>query len=155
MKGAWFKACDQGRRFMLKVSMGEEIRARLKEFALEADVKNAIITSAVGSVYDVKLRGIKSGAKLPLTPARTSTHEEVGPFELLSLTGNLFPDENNDTDAHLHITMARASGEVIGGHLYEAKIFASCEILISEIKVTGIERHLSKAAGTSTIFIED
>ena len=154
MKGGWFKACDSGRRFILKINQGEDIHERLRAFASEADVKNGIIISAVGSVYDVEFRGIKSGAKLPLTPARTSTHMQAGPLELLSLTGNIFPDEKNETDVHMHITVSKSSGEVLGGHLYGAKVFASCEVQVSEIIVTGVERHLSKSAGTSTIYIE-
>lgn len=155
MKGGWFKACDSGRRFILKISQGEDIHERLKTFASEAGVKNGIIISAVGSVFDVEYRGIKSGAKLPLTPARTSTHMAEGPLELLSLSGNIFPDENNQTDVHMHVTVSKSSGEVLGGHLYSAKVFASCEIQISEIIVTGVERHVSKSGGTQTIFIED
>lgn len=155
MKGAWFKSCDSGRRFILKISQGEDIHERLKAFAKEAEVKNAIIISGIGSVSDVKFRGIKSGAKLPLTPARMRLHEDEGPLELLALTGNLFPDENDEIDAHIHISMSKSSGEVIGGHVFEAKVFASCELLVSEIIVQGVERHISKSAGTATIYIED
>lgn len=155
MKGAWFTTCENGRRFILKISQGENIHESLKRFAEEADIKNAILVSAVGSVTNVVFRGIKTGAKLPLSLHRTSIHELEGPLELLGLTGNIFPDKNGEADAHLHTIVSKSSGEVYGGHLYEAKVFASCEIVVSEIIVSGVERHLSVTGGTPTIYIED
>jgi hypothetical protein len=155
MKGAWFKICENGRRFILKISQGENIHESLKNFAKEADVKNAMLVSAVGSVTDVRFRGIKTGATLPLTNARMTIHQMAGPLELLGLSGNIFPDENDEADVHLHTMVSKASGEVFGGHLFDAKVFASCELVVTEIIVSGIERHLSKSAGTTTIFIEE
>jgi predicted DNA-binding protein with PD1-like motif len=50
---------------------------------------------------------------------------------------------------------ARSTGEVVGGHLYDAEVFASCEIVLDEFVVEGVERHLSKSGGIPTIFIEE
>ena len=155
MNGLWYKEYEQGRRFVIKLSPGERLIGRLTEFAHAAGLKNAVIVSAVGSMQNVRFRGIKTGAKLPITPPRMQLHEVEGPLELLGLEGNLFPDEQGEVDCHLHILLGKSSGELIGGHLFDAEVFASCEILLTEVLVAGIERQASKTGGVPTIFISE
>jgi predicted DNA-binding protein with PD1-like motif len=155
MDGAWYKEWQQGRRFIIKIRPGEKLRERLITFAREAGVKNAVIVSAVGSVENIHYRGIKTGAKRPITEPRMHQHEVKGPMELLGLEGNLISDEKGDIDSHLHIMLGKSSGEVIGGHMFEAEVFASCELLLTEMLVEGIERHASKSGGIPTIFINE
>ncbi len=152
--GLWFKEVEQGRRFVVKIGSGETIQKRLVDFAHAAGVRNAVIVSAVGSVHGVKFRGIKAGAKLPLTPARVHEHDVEGPLELLDVTGNIFPDETGEIDCHLHVIASKSSGEVLGGHLHEAKVFATCELVLTEVHAEGIERHMSTTGGIRTVFIE-
>lgn len=153
MIGGWYKEWQHGRRFIIKVKPGEKIREQLIAFAREVEVRNAVIISAVGSVVNIHYRGIKTGAKLPITPPRMHQHQATGPFELLGLEGNLICTETGEIDSHLHIMLAKSSGEVIGGHLFEAEVFASCELVLTEMLVEGIERHVSKSGGGQTIFI--
>ena len=155
MIGGWYKEWQQGRRFIIKVKPGEKIRERLIAFARETGIKNAVIVSAVGSVVNIHFRGIKTGAKRPITPPRTHEHYAEGPLELLGLEGNLIPNESGEIDSHLHIMLAKSSGEMIGGHMFEAEVFASCEIMLTEILVEGVERHASKSGGIPTIFIDE
>jgi uncharacterized protein len=154
MHGLWFKEVEQGRRFVIKIAPGESLQQRLVEFALAAGVKHAVVVSAVGSVQDVKFRGIKTGAKLPITAPRVHLHEVQGPLELLGLTGNIFPGEKGEVDCHLHVIAGKSSGEVLGGHLFDARVFATCEIVLTEILAEGLERHLSKTGGIPTVFID-
>ena len=58
-------------------------------------------------------------------------------------------------DAHLHIFAAKSSGEVVGGHLIDAEVFATCEIVLSEYIVEGVERQHSTRGGVDTLFFED
>lgn len=155
MDGAWCTEWEPGRRFILKIKPGEKIREQLTLFALQKKVKNAVIVSAVGSVRNAHFRGIKSGAKRPITSPRISPHLLEGPLELLSLDGNLIEAENGEVDSHLHILLGKSSGEVVGGHLFDAEIFVCCEICLLEMIVHGVERHLSKSNGTTTIYIEE
>jgi len=155
MQGLWYKEAKTARSFIIKILPGERIADKLVEAVKELDVHYSVIVSAVGSVTDVKFRGIKTGATLPITVPRMTVHQIAYPMELLGLNGNIFPDENGEPDCHLHIQMSKSSGEVLGGHLFNARVFASCEIMITELSADGIERHVSKSAGTPTIFIED
>jgi predicted DNA-binding protein with PD1-like motif len=154
MEGLWFKEVEQGRRFVIKIAPGESLQRRLVEFAHAAGVRTAVVVSAIGSVQDVTFRGIKTGARLPLSAPRVHLHEVQGPLELLGLTGNLLPDEHGEIDCHLHVIAGKASGEVLGGHLLDARVFATCEIVLTEILAEGLERHLSKTGGIPTVFID-
>jgi len=155
MEGLWYKECRQGRRFIIKITPGQSLADRILQFAYKENVHNAVIVSAVGSVKNVRLRGIKTGAKLPITPARINVHELEGPLELLSLVGNIVPGEEVLLDCHLHIMVGKSSGEVVGGHLFDAQVFATCEIILTELVVEGIERHVSKIGGISTFYITE
>lgn len=155
MKGLMYKEYGQGRRFILKIMPGESLVECITQFAFTENIQYAVLLSAVGSVKNVRLRGIKSGAKLPITPARINIHQLEGPLELLSLTGNIVPDETENLDCHLHIMAGKSSGEVIGGHLFDAQVFATCEIVLTELVVEGVERHHSKSGGTPTFFFDE
>ncbi len=155
MQGYWYKQVEQGRRFVLKISPGEDIQPKLVEFAKAVGLRHAVIVSAVGSIQDLEFRGIKAGAKLPITPPRMHLHRVEGPLELLSLAGNILPDEKGELDCHLHVMAARSSGDVLGGHLFGARVFATCEVVLSELTAEGLERHLSRTGGVHTVFIEE
>jgi uncharacterized protein len=154
-KGLWYKEYKQGRRFFIKIRPGENLVENIKQIATQESIQNAVILSAIGSVKNVHLNDIKSGAKLPITLARLTFHELEGPLELLGLTGNIVPGENGQANCHLHIMASKSTGDVVGGHLHEAEVFATCEIVLVELVVKGIERHVSKSGGTPTIFFAE
>ena len=154
-KGVWYKEYKQGRRFLVKIRPGESLVQSIKQIAVQEEIHNAVILSAIGSVKNVHLNDIKCGAKLPITPARLTFHELEGPLELLSLTGNIVPAETGQANCHLHIMASKSSGDVVGGHLQDAEVFATCEIVLVELMLEGIERHPSKSGGTPTIFFAE
>jgi len=59
--------------------------------------------------------------------------------------------DGSQVAAHLHIIAAKSSGEVIGGGLVEAEVFASCEMVLTEYVVEGVERHHSTVSGVDTL----
>ncbi len=151
-KGLSYKEYTQGRRFLVKILPGESLVGRIADLIQVEKIQAAVVLSAIGSVKNVKLKDIKSGAKLPITPARLVTHDIEGPLELLGISGNIVPAEGEGIDCHLHIMASKASGDVVGGHMFEAEVFATCEIILVELVLDGVERHLSKEGGTPTIF---
>lgn len=154
-KGMWYKEYRQGRRFFIKIRPGESLVDNIKQFASVENVHSAVILSAIGSVKNVRLNDIKSGAKLPITAARLTVHELEGPLELLGLTGNIVPGKAGEVNCHLHIMASKSSGDVVGGHMYDAQVFATCEIVLAELLIEGIERHLSVTGGTPTVFFDE
>ena len=154
-KGLSYKEYRQGRRFLVRIQSGESLVARISDLVNAEKIHAAVILSAIGSVKNVKLKDIKSGARLPITSARLITHEIEGPLELLGLTGNIVPGENDKLDCHLHIMASKASGDVVGGHMFDAEVFATCEIILVEIVLDGVERQICQEGGTPTFFFRE
>ena len=150
-----YREVRQGRRFMIRVLPGTKLVDELLQFARMVNLHHGAIVSAVGSVRNVEFSDIQAGARLPITEPRMPVHRVEGPLDLLGLEGNLVPDESGRVNPHLHIFAAKSSGEAIGGHLLEAEVFATCEIVLGEYIVEGVERQHSTRGGVDTIFFED
>ncbi len=154
-KSFWYREYKQGRRFIIKIRPEESITKCITELVTKEKINCAVILSAIGSVKNVRIKDIKSGARLPISSPRLVEHDIEGPLELLGLSGNVIPDEDGKVDCHLHIMASKSSGDVIGGHLYDAIVFATCEIVLVELNVEGIERYRSKSGGTPTLFFSE
>lgn len=150
-----YREVRQGRRFMIRILPGTRLVEELLQFARMVDLHHGAVVSAVGSVRNVEFSDIQAGAKLPITEPRMPVHRVEGPLDLLGIEGNLVPNETGKIDAHLHILAAKSSGEVIGGHLREVEVFATCEIVLGEYIVEGVERQHSTRGGVDTLFFED
>jgi uncharacterized protein len=150
-----YREVRQGRRFMIRVLPGTRLVDELLQFARMVNLNHGAIVSAVGSVRNVDFSDIQAGARLPITEPRMPVHHVDGPLDLLGLEGNLVPDETGRVNPHLHIFAAKSSGEAVGGHLLEAEVFATCEIILGEYIVEGVERQHSTRGGIDTLFFED
>jgi len=155
MDKLWYRECTTGRRFIIKLEPGAKITEVLVKFAKAEQLSFASLVSAVGSVRDVEFTGIQAGAHLPMTEARFRRHHLDGPLELMALEGNLAPNADHELGADFYILGSKSSGEVVGGRLVEAEVFTTCEIVLAEYLVTGIDRHHSSTSGVDTIFIEE
>jgi len=150
-----FRECRLGRRYIISIQPGANLVEQLLAFAHHVGLERGAIVSAIGSVRNVEFSDIQAGATLPITVPRMPVHKLEGPLDLLGIEGNLVPTESGRVDPHLHIFGAKSSGEVVGGHLIEAEVFATCEIILSEYIAEGVERQRSKAGGVDTLFFED
>jgi uncharacterized protein len=150
-----YRECQQGRRFIIRIQPGARLMEELLQFARQVGLEHGALVSAIGSVRNVQFSDIQAGAHLPITEPRMPVHQLEGPLDLLGLAGNLVPNEAGEIDGHLHILGAKSSGEVVGGHLIEAEVFATCEVVLSEYLVEGVERQLSKSGGVPTFHFGD
>ena len=73
-KTFWYKEYKQGRRFFLKILPGQTLLQNIKQLVVQENIKVGVILSAIGSIRNVRINGIKSGAKLPITAARLTPH---------------------------------------------------------------------------------
>jgi predicted DNA-binding protein with PD1-like motif len=128
---------------------------QVQRFTHEVGLKHGVIVSAIGSVRALTFSDIQAGAHLPITEPRMPVHTVEGPLDLMGIEGNFVPREDGEVDLHLHILGAKSSGEVIGGHLFEAEVFATCEMVIAEYIVEGVERQRSARGGVDTLAFED
>lgn len=131
---------------------GDDIFARLKETLIELGVERMAIVSAIGSVKDVEFRDLKPGIELPLALEKTNLIQEEGPFELLSLEGNVVPMEGEPV-LHLHALLGTPDGHVIGGHLFKATVFSTAEITFVALRGATVFKEKSDITGLTEMRI--
>jgi predicted DNA-binding protein with PD1-like motif len=131
----------------------EDLFASLKKIARDHGIERGVILSAIGSFKNVIFRNVKTKVEMPVKGEDTNEIEEAGPFELLSLEGNLFPSESEgEPIIHLHVMLGSASGDVMGGHLFKATIFTTVEIFIGKIVGSSVYKAKSDMTGLIEFF---
>ena len=119
------------RTWALIFDKGDEPVAGLTAFA-KAQKLGAAHFTAIGAFSDVTLgyfdRAKQDYKKIPL-------HEQV---EVLSLIGDVALDKG-EPKIHAHVVVGRADGEARGGHLREAHVWPTLEVVLVESP-----RHLRK-----------
>ncbi|MBR3719233.1 MAG: DNA-binding protein [Firmicutes bacterium] len=111
-----------GDTYLVRLQRGEEILAQLKEFALAEKVQLAGV-SGLGAVCRF------TAGVYNVEEKRYYKNEFVGPYEITSLTGTI-DTMNGEFYTHIHMSAGNAKGEVFGGHLNEAVVSATCELVI-------------------------
>ena len=112
-----------GDTYIVRMDPGEEILTQLKVFAEQEGVKLASVT-ALGAVKDFTVGEFDTGAKV------YKSNRFQGVYEIVSLVGTI----NTMNDAfycHLHMCAADQEGHAFGGHLNEAVISATCELVVT------------------------
>jgi len=100
----------------------ENLVADLEKFALAEGIREAAISSCIGSLRQLRLRNL-CGFDEDNSPEfeRTVIDENL---ELVTADGYIQPmPEGDGIRVHIHLAAARPSGEMIGGHCEEATTF--------------------------------
>lgn len=116
-----------------RIDKGEEILGKLKEIALKENIKFAEV-SALGAVDDFTVGVYKVNEKQYLA------NHFTGYFEIVSLTGTI-NTMNGEYYSHLHMSAGNEKGEVFGGHLNQAIVSATCEMVIRIIGACVDRKH--------------
>jgi len=141
-----------GRLILSRVMPGEEVFAKLREIAAQEGIQRAAVVSAIGSFEEVVFRNLQEGISLPILLEKTVEFKLHGPFEVLSLEGNLFPFQEQPF-LHLHCLLSDAQGRVTGGHLFSASAFSTLEILLQELVETSVVKEKSELTGLNELLL--
>ena len=114
-----------GKTIIARIDRGEEILTQLKNIALKEEIKLASVR-ALGATDDFTVGVFKVDEK------KYYANHFTGDFEIVSLTGTI-STMNGEYYAHLHMSAGDEQGRVFGGHLNEAIISATCEMVIEVI----------------------
>jgi uncharacterized protein len=125
-------------RWIIRIAKGEELVTTLLNFCEVNQIKLGSITG-IGAVNNVKI-GLFNTIK-----KQYIVKDFSGDMEITSLIGNISIKEG-EVLLHLHINLANSEFMVFGGHLFEAYISATCEIILDEINGC-IERKLDPESG--------
>lgn len=109
--------------FALVFDDGEEVISGLRSFAEETSL-DAASFSAIGAFGTATLGYFdmenKEYEKIPV-------HEQV---EVLSLLGNIALKEDGHRKVHAHAVFGRRDGSTMGGHLLEARVRPTLEVVL-------------------------
>jgi len=114
-----------GQKLMLKLEKGEEIIQSLTRVCKNEGIKLASL-SGIGAADNLRI-----GSMDPLTgiyASRTFT----GMLEITSLSGNITM-RNGEPFPHIHIVVGDENCNAYAGHLLEANINVTCEIVLTII----------------------
>ena len=114
-----------GKTIIARIDKGEEILTQLKNIALKEEIKLASVR-ALGATDDFTVGVFKVDEK------KYYANHFTGDFEIVSLPGTI-STMNGEYYAHLHMSAGDEQGRVFGGHLNEAIISATCEMVIEVI----------------------
>ena len=117
-------ASPSERTFALIFDKGDEVIAGLTAFARDRRLTACRLT-AIGAFSDLTVGFFdwetKDYAKIPI-------HEQV---EVLSLVGDIALNEGQPT-VHAHVVVGKADGTAHGGHLMEAHVRPTLEVILVE-----------------------
>ena len=114
-----------GKTIVMRIDRGEEVLAQLKAMALTENINLASVR-ALGATDDFTVGVFKVDEK------KYYANHFTGDFEIVSLTGTI-STLNGEYYAHLHMSAGDDQGRMFGGHLNEAFISATCEMVIEII----------------------
>ncbi|WP_417345335.1 PPC domain-containing DNA-binding protein [Ferrimonas sp.] len=100
----------------VRLTRGDDLKNAIQQLVTDHGIQAGSIASCVGCLTHLHVR--LAGA--------TETLLLNEPVELVSVMGTLTPDHQ-----HVHLSVARQSGEVVGGHLLEGcTIDTTAELII-------------------------
>lgn len=135
-----YKIVDQEpRTYVVVFETGDELASGLKKLATELKLADSSF-KAIGALSSVKLGWFNWETKQ--YESSVLLNEQV---ELLSLIGDiaLFDGE---PQVHAHVVVGKADGTAHGGHLLEAHIRPTCELVLTE-SPKHLQKHMDSAAG--------
>ena len=124
-----------GDTYVLRLDRGEEILQSLTHFCKKENIR-------LGSVEGL---GASDHAMIGLYNVEEKQyHKQVfdGAMEITSLLGNI-SEKDGEVYLHCHINLCRDDMSVIGGHLNECRISATCELFIRKLEGV-VERRLDE-----------
>ena len=128
---------------VLVFSTGDEVMKTLLAYAKEKRLAGCHFTAigafenAVLGYFDWQKKDYK---KIPV-------HEQV---EVLSLVGDVAEKENGEPQIHAHVVLGTSEGKALGGHLLEAHVRPTLELILTESPVHLRRRH-DPASGLALI----
>jgi predicted DNA-binding protein with PD1-like motif len=121
-----YKLVDDNRKtFVLVFETNDELAATLKKFASEQKLSSASF-KAIGALSFAKLGWFNWESK-QYEPSVVLNEQ----LELLSLIGDV-ASKDGEPQVHAHAIVGKRDGTAHGGHLLEARVRPTCELVLTE-----------------------
>jgi predicted DNA-binding protein with PD1-like motif len=137
---------EHGETHVLVFDKGDEVMQGLRDFASENQLTAGHFT-AIGALSDVTL-GFLDPATKEYEPIRID--EQV---EALSLVGDISL-EDGAPRVHAHAVVGKRDGRAYGGHLLEAHVWPTLEVVLTE-SPAHLRRRIDRDTGLPLIALEE
>ena len=134
---------EKPKTFVLVLETNDELAQTLTEFASEQKLASASF-KAIGALSSVRL-GWLNWATKQYEPS-VSLDEQV---ELVSLIGDIAL-KDGEPQVHAHAVVGKRDGTAHGGHLLEAKVRPTCEVILTE-SPKHLQKQVDREAGIALI----
>ncbi len=114
-----------GEIHVFRIKPGQELLNEIIRYCQEHQIRSGVVIGLIGSVESAKLNYLKA------LPGKYETEEYDGPLEIVCAQGSVALKEE-DTIVHIHIQLS-SQESCWGGHLVEAKVFSTAEVVIGEL----------------------
>ena len=129
--------------YVIRIDRGEEIMTALTGFCKKEKI-------ALGSVEALGAADHVQIGLYDVASRQYHKHTFDGPMEITSLLGSI-SSKDGEPYLHLHINLCREDMNVIGGHLNECRISATCEMFVRVLDGT-VTRRLDEAVTGLNLF---
>ena len=119
--------------FVLRLDRGEDVLAELQNWAAQERVEGATLT-VIGASKKVVL------AYYNLETKQYQNHEITEDLEVVSVIGNVAMFDGVPV-IHMHGTFSRPDLSVIGGHIKQLIVSATCEVVLRVLPGTLRRQH--------------
>jgi len=125
MRSKAISKMSDGRAFVIVLDAGEEAIATITQFAKSERLPAASLT-ALGAFEHATVGWFDLAEK---TYRRIEVAEQC---EALSLVGDIALDDRGESSLHVHAVLGLADGTTRGGHLLEAIVQPTLEVMLEE-----------------------
>ncbi len=115
----------RGQQYLIRINRGGEIVASLQDFVQQKKIKAGFFVG-IGATDQTVL------AHYSVEDQKYSEQEFSNALELTNLTGSIAVQDDKPA-VHAHATLADSKFKVIAGHLVEAQVSGTCEILLTPL----------------------
>ena len=134
---------DGQRTYALVFDTGDEVMEGLTQFAKDEGLDAASLT-AIGAFSDVTL------GFYDLEKQEYEKNPVEDQAEVISLVGDVATKEDGDPQVHAHVVVGLRDGTAKGGHLLEAHVRPTLEVVLVE-SPEHLQRKMDEAVGLALI----
>ena len=127
---------------VFRIKPQQELASEINRYCRQNDISSGVVIGIIGSVESASLNFLKE------LPGKYETEEYQGPLEIVCAQGSVAL-KDDELVVHVHIQLSD-SGGCQGGHLVEAKVFSTAEVVIAELDYQ-LHRHVDNYTGLNEL----
>jgi len=129
---------------VFRVKPHQELASEIARYCRQNGISSGVVIGIIGSVESARLNFLRE------LPGKYETKEYKGPLEIVCAQGSVAL-KDDELLTHVHIQLSSPE-ECRGGHLVEAKVFSTAEVVIAELDYQ-LRRYLDPYTGLNELQI--